>query len=130
MAGGAAAIEAGQAYVSLTLRDGQLIAGLDKVKAKLMAFGSSITAMGEKLAVGAFKAGLPFGLSAKVFADFEYAMARTKAVVKGLEVTSGPEELAEKFEALDEEARRLGRDTMFMAVDAARAMAILATQGF
>ena len=65
--------------------------------------------------------GLALGAPIKVAADFEQAMARVGAV-------SGAE--GENFELLQKQARDLGRDTQFTAMQAANSQEMLARAGF
>ena len=65
--------------------------------------------------------GLALGAPIKVAADFEQAMARVGAV-------SGAE--GENFELLQKQARDLGRDTQFTAMQAANSQEMLTRAGF
>lgn len=65
---------------------------------------------------------VPLGLATKQFADFEQAMARTRGLLN-LEKTD------DMFRSLSEEAKRLGRETVFTAGEAAQAMSVFALAG-
>lgn len=118
--GQGAAIEAGRAYVSLSLNDANLAAGMRRAQANLKRFGEGLTAMGGKLLGLGSSLAAPLGLSAKIFSDFESNMARVKAILQPT---------AEQFGALSREAKRLGAETIFSAGQAAEAMAVFAQAG-
>lgn len=78
-------IRAGAAYVELTTQDKKLVAGLQRASKRLKAFATNMQNTGMKLFGGGLAAALPFGLSAKVFANFEQQMARVKALTNSSE---------------------------------------------
>lgn len=114
-------IRAGSAYVEMFVRDGMLSKGLQAAQKKLRAFGDSMNAVGRSLATAGAAGSLPFGLSLKVFADFDSQMARVQALTSAN---------ANEFAALTEEAKRLGRETVFTSGQAAEAMSKFALAGF
>ena len=118
--GAGSAIQAGAAYVELSLRDGALTAGMRRAQANLKRFGEGLTSMGSKLLGLGSSLAAPLGLSAKIFSDFESNMARVKAILQPT---------AEQFDALSKEAKRLGAETIFSAGQAAEAMAVFAQAG-
>lgn len=117
---GAAGIRAGRAYVEIGADRTPLAAGLRRAAAQVKAWGQSMQAVGMGLAKAGGVLGLGVGFGAKMFMDFESWMARTKVLAKPT---------AEGLAALNEEALRLGRDTIFTATDAAKTMAIFAQAG-
>jgi TP901 family phage tail tape measure protein len=121
MAGSAASTRAGGAYVEIMGKDDALARVLRRAEARVRAFGASVQAVGRTIAGIGVVVAAPFALSAKTFASFEQAMARVKAITNASEGDFG---------RLSEEAKRLGRDTVFSAKDAADAMGNFAQAGF
>lgn len=117
---GTAEIRAGRAYVELGAKDAGLAKGLQAAAARVRAFGSGMQAVGAGLARIGITAGIPLGLGAMAFTEFEYAMARVKALTRA----TTPE-----FAALNDEAQRLGRETAFSARQAAQTMGVFGLAG-
>lgn len=92
MAGAGGAIRAGRAFVELFLHD-KMTAGLRKASAKLKAFGSSVSAMGARMAGFGVGAGVALALAGKAFADFENNMQMVATML------DKPEENLEAFSA-------------------------------
>jgi len=113
-------IRAGRAFVELGVND-RLTRGLRRAQRQLRAFGQSVRGIGARLAAvsGAVAAG--FGLSTRVFAGFDDRMRVVRAVTGATQ---------EQFEALTDEAKRLGRTTSFTAGQVAEAMTELGRAGF
>jgi TP901 family phage tail tape measure protein len=114
-------VRAGSAYIELTTQDKKLVAGLQRASKRLKAFATSMRRTGMRVFGGGLAAALPFGLSAKVFANFEQQMARVKALTNA----SGGE-----FQKLEAKAKQLGSTTVFSASQAAEAMSYFALAGF
>jgi TP901 family phage tail tape measure protein len=114
-------IRAGRAFVELTTKDTALEKGLRAAQARLRTFGASIDNAGRKLlAMGALSAA-PLAASIATYASFEAAMARVRALTNAS---------ADDFARLNNEAKRLGVETVFTSKDAADAMAFFALAGF
>jgi len=101
--------------------DSKLVRGLQDAQRKLKGWGDGIKALGSTLMTTGIAAATPFALAAREFATFESSMARVKALTGASE---------QDFAALTEEARKLGRDTVFTAGEAANAMSFFALAGF
>jgi len=117
----ARSIKAGAAYVELTIKDGQLVRGLERAKARLKAFSAGVMNLGKKLLAVSAAATVPLALSARTFSGFSDQMAEVQAVTGAT---------AEEFEKLTEEAKRLGRTTSFTARQVAAGMTELGRAGF
>ncbi len=117
----ATGIRAGRAFVELFVDDARLVRGLRRAQAKLAAFGSSISRMGQQLLTAGTLAATPLALATRTFAGFEAQMARVRAL-------TGAQ--AEDFARLEAEAKRLGATTVFSASQAAEAMSYFALAGF
>lgn len=118
---GAAGIRAGRAYVEFGVDNNPLSAGLRSAQARLKQFGSSMTAVGSGLMGMSAAAATPLVLATTQFASFESGMARVQALTNASE---------KDFAALSEEAKRLGRDTVYTATEAAKAMGVFALAGY
>lgn len=114
-------IRAGRAYVELGTKDASIKSGLAKAGAMLSTFGASITQIGMGFAKLGLAMLVPLGFAARTFAGFEKSMARVHALTNATD---------KDFAMLSDRARQLGRDTVFMASDAADAMAFFALAGF
>ena len=115
------AIKAGEAMVKIYADSRALTRGLNKAQRKMRAFGASVSEMGGKLMRFSAIAALPFALAARTFAGFEDKMAEVKAVTGAV---------GAEFNALTEEAKRLGRTTSFTARQVAEGMTELGRAGF
>jgi len=122
MAASAQGIRAGAAYVELGTKDAALVKGLKRAEARVRAWGQSMAAIGQKMALAGVGAAAGLGLATRTFATFESAMARTRGLLQ-LEKTSAA------FGMLEQEAMRLGATTTFTAAQAAAGMALFAQSG-
>ena len=113
-------IKAGRAYVELALKD-ELVKGLTKAQRRLRAFAAGMTRLGTKLARVGVAAAAPLGLTAKVFGGFQDEMLTVQAVTQAT---------GREFQALTEQAQRLGRTTSFTAKQVAEGMTALGRAGF
>lgn len=118
---GAAGIRAGRAYVEIGADSAALRAAMSAAESALKGFGAAIAGVGRDLLDVGLTFLKPFTASLGVFMDFEYAMAK---------VASRTNTAGEAFQELTDEARRIGRETVFMAVDAAEAMNQFSASGF
>lgn len=118
---GAGGIRAGAAFVEVSLRDVELQKGLKRAQANLRRFGSSVTALGQRLAGVGVTLAAPFVVSAKIFADFSDQMSTVGAVTNAT---------AADMARLTAEAKRLGGSTSFMAKQVAEGMTALGRAGF
>jgi len=116
----AGGIRAGRAFVELGTDD-KYVAGLSAAERRLKAFAAGVKELGRSLVKVSAAVLAPVALSTKTFASFEQQMARVKA----LRDATGND-----FAALENEARRLGEQTVFSAKEAADAMAFFALAGF
>lgn len=114
-------IRAGQAYVELYGEDSELQRTLANTKKRLKSFGTEIAGIGATMVGVATMLATPFAFATKKFADFDDAMRMVRAVSSAT---------AEEFKVLTATAERLGRETSFMAKDAAEGMISLARIGF
>lgn len=117
----AGAVKAGAAYVQFFGDDTRLIRTMRTLEIRLKTWGNSVTQMGKSLFAAGTAASIPLALSAKIFGTFESKMARVRALTNA--TTS-------EFKMLEEEAKKLGRDTVFSASQAAEAMSFFALAGF
>jgi TP901 family phage tail tape measure protein len=115
------AIRAGRAFVELFADDSMLVRTLRRAEAKVIKFGTNISSIGRKLLTFGAVSSLPFGLSMKVFSDFDDQMRAVKAVTNAT---------GNEFIALTEKAKLLGRTTSFTASQVASAMLELGRAGF
>jgi len=113
-------IRAGRAYVELGVND-RLQAGLKRAQRRLRAFGTNVRAIGAQLVKVSAGVGAGFALSTRVFAGFDDRMRVVRAVTGATQ---------DQFEALRNEAKRLGRTTSFTAGQVADAMTELGRAGF
>lgn len=114
-------IRAGQAYVELYGEDSELQRTLANTKKRLESFGTAMAGIGAKMVGVSTMLATPFAFATKKFADFDDAMRMVRAVSSAT---------AEEFKVLTATAERLGRETSFMAKDAAEGMISLARIGF
>lgn len=128
MATGAKQVKAGQAYVELATRDRALIRGLNAAQARLRAFaaqankiGDTMMRVGKQMATFGAALSAPFAISTFVTAEFEKSMSRVLALTQAT-----PEE----FKAMSDAAKKMGRETVFSASQAADAMGFFALAGF
>ncbi len=119
--GASGAVRAGRAFVELFADDRRLQRGLNRARAKLKAWGASVTALGRRL-VTASAAGLtPIALALRTFASFSDQMSKVRAVTQSTDAD---------FNKLNETAKELGRTTSFTASEVAAAMVELGKAGF
>jgi len=121
MAISSSGIRAGAAYVELFLHDNKLVRGLARAQQRLRRFGRSAMDIGKRLMAVSGIMAAPFAYATRVFAGFDDAMRKTKAVTGATEA---------EFEQLTATAKRLGRTTSFTAAQVADAMAELGRAGF
>ena len=114
-------IRAGQAFVELYGDDSELQRTLANTKKRLQSFGTAMAGIGAKMVGVSTMLATPFAFATKKFADFDDAMRMVRAVSSAT---------AEEFKVLTATAERLGRETSFMAKDAAEGMISLARIGF
>ncbi len=114
-------IRAGQAFVELYGDDSELQRTLANTKKRLESFGTAMAGIGAKMVGVSTMLATPFAFATKKFADFDDAMRMVRAVSSAT---------AEEFKVLTATAERLGRETSFMAKDAAEGMISLARIGF
>jgi len=106
----ARSIRAGAAYVELTVKDGQLVRGLERAKARLKAFSAGISDLGRKLMSLSALGGAPLIFGAKTFADFDKQMAMVSTML------DKPEEHMQRFsEGIRKMSVRFGEDTGTLA---------------
>jgi len=106
----ARSIRAGAAYVELTVKDGQLVRGLERAKARLKAFSAGISDLGRKLMGLSALGGAPLIFGAKTFADFDKQMAMVSTML------DKPEEHMQRFtEGIRKMSVRFGEDTGALA---------------
>ncbi len=118
---GTAAVKAGRAFVEITTENSALQKGLKNAQAQLRAFGSACTAVGRELLTVSAAMAAPIALSVRTFAAFDDQMRQVKAVTNAI---------GKEFEALTEQAKKLGRETSFTASQVAGGMASLGRMGF
>jgi len=114
-------IRAGAAYIELYASDSRLVRGLNRAQKRLRAFGTSVRRIGARLVGIGTGLAAGFAVSTRVFAGFDDRMRAVRAVTGATE---------EQFQALREEAKRLGRTTSFTAGQVAEAMTELGRAGF
>ncbi|NLE57911.1 MAG: phage tail tape measure protein, partial [Planctomycetes bacterium] len=117
---GTTGIRAGRAFVELGVDD-KLTAGLKRAQRQLQTFATGLRSAGLQLTGIAAAVGAPAAVATKTFADFEYQMARVRALTGANR---------DQFDKLTAEARRLGEMTIFTAKDAADAMSFFALAGY
>ena len=69
VAGGGTAIRAGKAYVELYADDGKLVRGLKTAANKIHAFGTKISAVGQKFTMLGAAIAVPLAAASKMFAS-------------------------------------------------------------
>lgn len=112
---------AGRATIVLAVDQAKLGPGLDRAQQKFQRFASSVTDMSAKLSMIGAVASMPMAAAVRAFAGFDDQM-RMVAAVTG---AAGNE-----FDALTERAKKLGRETSFMAKEVATGMLALGRMGF
>ena len=114
-------INAGNAYISISVRDVNLQAGLQKARSRLEDFASNAKKLTEMAAASfvAFRGYIQPVLN--TFIDYDNQM-RTVAAVTGAS--------AKEMDSLSEKARKLGATTSFSAAQVAEAMTALGRMGF
>lgn len=113
-------IKAGRAYVLIDAID-KTGAVLNTVGGKFKNFAAKMTALGQGVLSKSLMAAAPIALSAKRFIDFDDALRRVEAKSEG---TVG------QMAALREEAKRLGLNSAYSAVQIGDMMQNLAQKGF
>lgn len=117
----AGAIRAGRAYVELFTDQSAFVQGLAAAEGRLKAFGDKVASIGRSMmSLGAIAAA-PFALGGKIFAGFEEQMLTVQAVTQSSRAD---------FEALTDQAKRLGAATSFTAKQVAEGMTSLGRAGF
>ncbi len=112
----------GNLFVNVKANTGGLTRGLAKSEKSVKRFGASMQRVGSKMTRGLSLPLLALGGNAvRVFASFEESMSRVKALTGAT---------GEEFNALEKQARKLGKTTIFTARDAATAMSEFALAGF
>ena len=114
-------VRAGQAYIELTTRDGELQKGLARAAARMKEFGAACTQVGRELLTFSTSVAVPFALAVNAFKNFDSQMRIVKAVTRAT---------GKEFDMLTAKARQLGRDTDFTAQQTAGAMVNLGRAGF
>jgi len=126
----------GEIQVILKLAYRGFQSALRGIRGQILSFKNSITSLGRGISrifsslfrvirnVG-IVAGIAFGAMIIAGARFEDAMNRTFAIISG-----GSKMAAAGMSALTEEARRLGRETLYSSTQAAKGMQVLALAGF
>lgn len=112
----------GEILVSIGAVTSKLTSGLNKAMSAISGFGSAVSGVLKKAAI--IGAAALTGISI-AGGRFEDAMTRTFAII------SGGSGLAEKaMNSLTEQARYLGRETLYSSTQAAKGMQVLALAGF
>lgn len=114
-------IRAGAAYVEVTAETSKLQRNLKTAQAELQSFGRSCVSIGKDLLMVSGAMAAPMVFAVKTFAAFDDQMRQ----VKGVTGATG-----KQFEALTEQAKKLGRETSFTAQQVAEGMAGLGRMGF
>jgi len=120
MAVGAGQLRAGKVFVEVGAKD-NLSKALNRMQAKLKAFGQAANRMGASLARVAAVAAAPFALSLRTFSNFSDTMLQVRGVTQASE---------DDFKRLTETAKRLGATTSFTAKQVADGMKFLGMAGF
>lgn len=121
MAASRGAIEAGRAVFRLNADNDPFIRALKVSEQRLRNFSQRAGQIGQGLARAGLLISGAFALPVGIFAGFDDQMRVVQAVTNAT---------AEDFEALTEEAKRLGRTTAFSASQVAAAMTELGRAGF
>ena len=116
-----AAIRAGRAFVEFFIEDGRLDRGLKTIERKLQYFGRRMQNLSRNALAWGLAASVALAFPLKGFADFDDQIKQLESLA-----TRGAVSLAE----LREQAKRLGRDTSFTAIDVAGGMTEQARAGF
>lgn len=116
-----AAIRAGRAFVEFFIEDGRLDRGLKTIERKLQYFGRRMQNLSRNALAWGLAASVALAFPLKGFADFDDQIKQLESLA-----TRGATSLAE----LREQAKRLGRDTSFTAIDVAGGMTEQARAGF
>jgi TP901 family phage tail tape measure protein len=117
-------LEAGKAFVRLYLKNDmsrKLVGVLRGAQSQLKKLGQSAMTMGRQLTFAGTAMTAPFALGAKTFADFDDAMRKVQARSHGS---------ARALEDIRKQAKLLGQDTVFTAVEVANLQAILGRRRF
>jgi TP901 family phage tail tape measure protein len=114
-------VEAGKAYVSLTVKDDALTRGLQKARQELNDFGSRMIALGASIVAATTAMAAPVAFASKTFADFDDAMRAVGAVTQAT---------AADLAMLTHTAEKLGETTSFTAMEVAALMQELGRAGF
>lgn len=114
------AIRAGRAFVELGVND-KLTGALNRIQARMKAFGRSIGSLGLKSLGAGLTLGFPMAKMIGEFSDFETTMLTLKAVT---------EFTAQEFANLTKKAKMLGQTTAYTSNTVAEALVILGKAGF
>lgn len=118
---GAGSIIAGAAFVKLTMDNAELKKGLDAAQNNIQKFAASVNRFSSQMSLLGPIMATPMIAAARAFADFDDKMRLTAAVTGAT---------GKQFEALTEQAKRLGRETSFTAAQVAEGMTSLGRMGF
>lgn len=113
-------IRAGKVYVELGVYD-KLTAGLRRARRQLQTFGTQVQALGRRMMALSAAGAVPFVLATRVFAGYEQHMARVRALTGAT---------GKDFDKLAENAKHLGRTTIYTAGQVAEAMSAFALAGY
>src|SRR5262245_35059490 len=114
-------INAGRAQVFMGADDRDLMQKLRNAGARIKQFGQSIMAVGQQLIGVGQQMLMPFQRAVNEFKNFERWMARVGVIT---------EVGGDQLRMLSDEALRIGRETIFMAQNSAKAMSVFAQAGF
>jgi TP901 family phage tail tape measure protein len=98
-----------------------IISGFDKAGKSLEKLGNKLQSLGQGVLGGGLLAALPAGAALTHYASFDDAMKKVEARSRGT---------TEQMQALRKQAKDLGQDTSFTAVEVGELQAILAQKGF
>lgn len=121
MAGTSAAIRAGRAFVEFFIEDGRLERGLKTIERKLQVFGRRVSNIGKRATAAALAATITLAFPVKGYAEFDDKIKELESLA-----TRGATSLRE----LREQAKQLGRDTSFTAIQVAGGQTEMARAGF
>lgn len=121
MPASASGIRAGRAYVEIGGDNAPFFKAIRAVEKRLRTLGATFKAAGRQMVATSAALAAPLVAGTAVFASFEQRMARVKALTGAN---------AQQMAALNAEAQRLGRETVFSASQAGEAMSFFALAGF
>jgi TP901 family phage tail tape measure protein len=114
-------IKAGGAHIEIGADRTKLEKGLLRARQMLRAWGGQVARIGAGITAASTAAATPFAIATRAYAQFDDEMRTVRAVTGATE---------EQFQALREEAKRLGRETSFSARQVAGAMVEMGRAGF